>query len=79
MPILDTIYNTLSNRGRQIKQTVNNIVNSPEMKYVNMAAPRSQIINARNQLGGAWQNYINTTYPETFKGRSNVEPYYKTY
>lgn len=79
MPILNTIYNTLSNKGRQIKQTVNNIVNSPEMKYVKMAAPRSQIINARNQLGGAWQNYINTTYPETFKGRSNVEPYYKTY
>ena len=79
MPVLNTIYNALSNKGRQIKQAVNNIVNSPEMEYIKMAAPRSQIINARNQLGNAWQNYINATYPETFRGMSNVEPYYGTY
>jgi hypothetical protein len=34
MPVLDTIYNALSNKGRQIKQAVNSIVNSPEAQFI---------------------------------------------
>lgn len=79
MWILDNVRNAISSKGRQLKQTYNDIVNSPEMQYVQMAAPRSRIINARNQLWWAWQNYINSTYPETFKWEDNTSPYYKTY
>ena len=79
MSILDTIYNAAYNKGRQIKETIDNIVNSPEMEYIKMAAPRTEIVNARNQLWKAWQDYINVTYPETYMGKSNEEPYFETY
>lgn len=79
MWILDNVRNAISSKGRQLKQTYNNIVNSPEMQYVKMAAPRSRIINARNQLWWAWQDYINATYPETWRWADNTSPYYETY
>lgn len=60
MPVLDTIYNALSNRGRQIKQAVNNIVNSPEAQFIRDTWQLQQMaqVNADNNIGPAWENVV---------------------
>jgi hypothetical protein len=52
MPVLNTIYNALSNKGRQIKQAVNNIANSPEVRFISdpQVAENLAMMNADNHL-----------------------------
>lgn len=61
MSILDTIYNALSNRGRQIKQAVNSIANSPEVRFISnpQVAENLAMMNADNHLWEAYTNVMN--------------------
>lgn len=69
MPVLNTIYNALSNRGRQIKQAVNNVVNSPEVQYAKDSWQFQEMarINADNHIWPARENvvYNLNTYKRT--------------
>lgn len=69
MPVLDTIYNALSNRGRQIKQAVNNIVNSPEAQFIRDTWQLQKMaqVNADNHIWPAFQRVVD-----------NMNRYYRT-
>lgn len=60
MPVLNTIYNALSNKGRQIKQAVNNIVNSPEAQFIRdtWQFQKAAQVNADNNIAPAWENVV---------------------
>ena len=69
MPVLNTIYNALSNKGRQIKQAVNNIVNSPEAQFIKDSWQLQQMaqVNADNHIWPAFQRVVD-----------NMNRYYRT-
>ena len=60
MPVLNTIYNALSNKGRQIKQAVNSIANSPEVQFIKDSWQLQQMaqVNADNHIWPAWENVV---------------------
>lgn len=69
MPILDTIYNAIYNKGRQIKKAVNNMVSSPEAKFIRDSWQLQQMaqVNADNHIWPAFQRVVD-----------NMNRYYRT-
>lgn len=82
MSIIDTVYDALSNKGRKVKQTAQNlydayntIANSPEMTYINDTNQRRRLadINLDNRLGPLFENIVReeNAVPRTYYWDNN--------